>query len=224
MTEIRNAIARGYEVSRNWWDQVQASGVTEPQSVETVVANLDADDMEVDGANDMSPYVNIQLRHKIMRTLDRQKLHSQRLRFEHADAVEDIQRLDDLRDHIHQNHDWWKTLNHNTNSLLSANDWVTAMRLRLGAVHSLSDNVCAICGVRMLDSKAYHALCCARSQSTIGHNRVRDIIAGHFAKADPGTAIEVAGLCPQDPLARPADVLSRAPHNTRIVAVDIGIK
>ena len=98
------------------------------------------------------------------------------------------------------------------------------MRLRLGAVHILADMVCSLCGRCMLDGKAYHALCCDRAHSTIGHNRVRDIVAAHFSKADPGTATEVEGLCPRDPRARPADVLSRAPHNTKIAAVDIGIK
>ena len=41
---------------------------------------------------------------------------------------------------------------------------------------------------------------------------------------DPGTAMEVPGLCPAAPTLRPADVLTRAVHPTLTVAVDIGIR
>ena len=98
------------------------------------------------------------------------------------------------------------------------------MRTMLGAPHLVADNVCGCCGEQRLDSQCYHALCCAGSEKTIGHNRVRDCVAEAFHMADPGTAIEVPGLCPAAPTLRPADVLSRAPHPTLTIAVDVGIR
>ena len=94
----------------------------------------------------------------------------------------------------------------------------------LGANHLVTDNVCGCCGQERLDAQCYHALCCAGSERTIGHNRIRDCTAEAFHMADPGTAIEVPGLCPSAPTLRPADVLTRAVHASAMVAVDIGVR
>ena len=53
---------------------------------------------------------------------------------------------------------------------------------------------------------------------------IRDCLAEAFHTADPGTAIEVPGLCPQAPTLRPADVLTRAAHPTLTVAVEVGVR
>ena len=66
---------------------------------------------------------------------------------------------------------------------------LVAMRLRLGAPQTLADCVCTGCGERTLDMKAYHALCCARSENTIGHNRIRDQVAAYLTQSDPATTI-----------------------------------
>ena len=84
--------------------------------------------------------------------------------------------------------------------------------------------LCASCGERILDKVAYHALCCARGESTRGHNRVRDVMHGGFAAADAGANIEVLGLIPSHPDLRPADVLTSAAHPNKTTAVDIGIR
>ena len=98
------------------------------------------------------------------------------------------------------------------------------MRAMLGAKQLVADSVCGSCGEQRLDAQCYHALCCAGSEKTIGHNRLRDCVAEAFHMADPGTAIEVPGLCPAAPLLRPADVLTRAAHPALTVAGDVGVR
>ena len=84
--------------------------------------------------------------------------------------------------------------------------------------------MCGCCGQQRLDAQCFHALCCAGSEKTIGHNRARDCVAETFHSADLGTATEVPGLCTAAPTLRLADILSRAAHPALTVAVDIGIR
>jgi len=49
-------------------------------------------------------------------------------------------------------------------------------------------------------------------------------LAQAFREADPGTEKEVAGLVPSDPDLRPADILTRAAHAARNMAVDVMVK
>ena len=74
-----------------------------------------------------------------------------------------------------------------------------------------------------MDIQGRHALCCMGAATTIGHNRVRDVIAMGLAMADPGTVVEPLGLVPTRPELRPADVLSRAGLEHGLVACDSGI-
>ena len=74
-----------------------------------------------------------------------------------------------------------------------------------------------------MDVQGRHALCCLGAETTIGHNRLRDVIAMGLAMADPGTVIEPQGLVPTMPQLRPADVLSRAGLEQGLIAGDIGI-
>ena len=103
-------------------------------------------------------------------------------------------------------------------------EWATAMRVRLGADVVVTERVCRACGERVLDQQGYHALCCAKGESTKGHYRVRDELAAAFAEADPTVACEVSGLAPSRPELRPADVLTWAAHPSKAVAVDVMVK
>lgn len=98
------------------------------------------------------------------------------------------------------------------------------MRARLGAPILLVDSVCGCCGSQRMDTKVYHALCCALAESIVVHNRTRNCLADCIAQADPGTAIEVPGLCPVAPNLCPADILTTAAHPTLAAAVDLGIR
>ena len=143
--------------------------------------------------------------------------------YEREGQEEDVRRLADLLQTNDQEFTWWQSLNPETDRVLSSEDWVPAMRMMLGAPLLVGDSICGACGLDRLDAKGYHALCCARAQSTIGHNRARDCLAEMFWLADPSTSIEVPGLCPSAPTLRPADILTRAGHATKTLAVDVGI-
>jgi len=53
---------------------------------------------------------------------------------------------------------------------------------------------------------------------------VRDVLAETFALADPTTEKEVAGLVPDKPDLRPADILTQAAHATLTTAVDVTVR
>ena len=114
-------------------------------------------------------------------------------------------------------------LNLATEPVLAEEDWLRPQRLHLGCAQASSEMLCAPCGERVLDKVAYHALCCARGESTRGHNRVRDVIHEGFAAADAVANIEVLGFIPSHPDLLPADVLTSAAHPNKITAVDRGI-
>ena len=136
---------------------------------------------------------------------------------------DDIRRIEDLRD-PHQEHTWLYALNPATEPVMPAQDWVRAMRIRLGCDHMGAEMVCAACGTHVLDRQAYHALCYANGESTRGHNRVRNELLTGFSAADPTSAAEVEGLVPSQPRLRPADILTGAAHPTLGVAVDVMVK
>ena len=131
-------------------------------------------------------------------------------------------RLDDLNDE-HQEHTWLWALNPVTEPVLAQEDWITAVRLKLGCPQISSEMLCASCGDRVVDRQAYHALCCARGESTKGHNRVRDTFHARFAASDQGAAIEVEGLIPSQPQLRPADILTTSAREHGTSAMDVGI-
>ena len=103
-------------------------------------------------------------------------------------------------------------------------EWTTALRLRLECCFAAAEMICGACGKHVLDRQAYHALCCAKGDSTRGHYRVRDALLVPFAAADPATACEVPGLVPSHPQLRPADILTRAAHPRLDTAVDVVVK
>ena len=178
----------------------------------------DVDDNEDD--NGRTGAVHIQK--KLSALVDNAKVSRLGRRFEDADLIEDSLRLTDLRDE-HQEHSWMWALNPVTEPVLPEEDWLRAMRLRLGCDLISTDVLCASCGARVLDKGMYHALCCARGESTRGHNRVRDVMRAGFAAADAGASAEGLGLIPSMPDLRPADILTMAAQPNRITAVDVGI-
>ena len=135
----------------------------------------------------------------------------------------DALRLDELRD-PHQDHSWLLSLNPEVDVVLPEDEWIMAMRIRLGCPVVSGEHVCRCCGTKILDRQGYHALCCSLAESTRGHNSARDSLLAGFAVSDPGSAKEVAGLIPSAPDLRPADILTRAAHETTLVAVDVGVK
>ena len=100
------------------------------------------------------------IQRSLAHALDRQKLNRLSTRMQANGAQEDVRRLADLRDIKHQDHSWWKSLDPETDRVLLANEWIIAMRARLGAPILLADSICGRCGDHIMDVKGYHALCC----------------------------------------------------------------
>eukprot|EP00973_Karenia_brevis_P084902 11781054-Karenia_brevis.AAC.1 len=101
-----------------------------------------------------------------------------------ADACdhEGLRRLAELR-HPATCHAWLWQISPQDGTILRDQDFSTALRHRLGA-RFLSDSVaCRVCG-SALDVHATHALCCASSQSTIGHYNVARTLADGLKVAD----------------------------------------
>ena len=100
-------------------------------------------------------------------------------------------------------------------------EYVTAVRLRLGAAGPDEPAVCGRCGMSLLDASAAHALCCANA--VVGHNDVRDILHAAACSCDPSAEIEPLGLVPSHPTLRPADILTSAALPGRLAALDVGV-
>ena len=122
--------------------------------------------------------------------------------------------------HPLQEHSWlWALAPHRGPTLL-VEVFLGAVRVRFGVAGPSEPAPCALCGVLSTEGCAAHALCCARAQSTLGHNRLARQLAEAFRAVDPGTEVEPAGLIPA--LLRPADVLSGA-WGAGLTAFDVGI-
>jgi hypothetical protein len=211
------AIVRdGLRVAEDWWAQatqgfVAVQGAEHPDPA--------ADELEDDEpARPGAPHIQ----KKLCAVLDAKKFTALRACFLERGDMEDVLRLEDLNNE-HQEHSWLWALNPVTEPVLSQEDWLGAVRLRLGCPQLSSDILCASCGTRVLDRHGYHALCCARGESTKGHNKVRDTLHAGFAASDPGAAIEVQGLIASQPDLRPADILTTAAREHGTTAVDVGI-
>ena len=121
-------------------------------------------------------------------------------------------------------HEWLWALDSNKGPTLSSADFVSAVRLRLGAAGPAEDTPCACCGRAFLGPAATHVFLCARAPSTRGHNAVRDVLYDVASSIDPTTEKEPTGLIPSRPALRPADVLTGVSGlSGRLAALDVGI-
>ena len=80
---------------------------------------------------------------------------------------------------------------------------------------------CAACGQQHLDPLGIHCTCCAKAESTRGHNEIRDTLLMCLREVDAAAEKEVPGLAPSDPDLRPADVLTRATTRVGEMAIDV---
>ena len=134
----------------------------------------------------------------------------------------DVRRIRELRSK-EQDPSWIWSINKVTGPTLEPLHHSVAVRAMLGADFLFSPMLCHGCSSRMLDVQGCHALCCLGGASTVGHNKVRDVVALGMAVVDPATVTEAPGLVRSRPELRPADVLTRAGSNNGLVAIDVGI-
>jgi hypothetical protein len=219
---VQAAIDESSAACQEWWRKlVESAHLTRREdTTDTARANQNMD-LDEEEEETMRPGAKA-LQKRLSKVVDSRKLDDLMHHFVNQGFENDARRLDDLRDK-HQDHSWLLVLNPATDVVLAEDDWIIAARLRLGCAAVSGEHICSSCGSRVLDAQAYHALCCARGESTRGHNRVRNNMHAGFSVSDPGAAMEVEGLIPSSPTLRPADILTAAAHPTELVAVDVGI-
>ena len=131
-----------------------------------------------------------------------------------------VRRLDDLQ-HLEADHSWMWTLSKHKGRPLAPDDFVEALRIRLGVAGPSAPLPCGLCGAALLDNACAHAFCCARAESTRGHHGVTRALHAEFVIVDPGAELEAPGLIPGTRL-RPADILTSS-LNAGLTALDIGV-
>ena len=150
------------------------------------------------------------------------KLRSLKASLQRDNRQVDLARLAELCN-PEQCRSWLWSINKAVDPCLEPRLYSVAVRLMLGVDFVSGDSSCGGCGKKILDAQASHATCCHGAAVTIGHNRIRDVLAMGFAVSDPATTIEPAGLVPSNPALRPADILTRSARESGYAAVDVGV-
>ena len=176
------------------------------------------------GAEDDEHPLNVtfRLQHRLARISDEESLDRLSETLVRREEWSDVRRIRELR-HDTCSHEWLWAIGPGAGGTLDPEDYVTAVRLRLGASHTDEPVPCRSCGRTLLDPRAYHALCCACGPSTKGHNAVRDVILDFTRLADATAEPEVLGLIASAPGLRPADILTSALAVDRDTALDVGV-
>ena len=164
----------------------------------------------------------VALQRKILKLVDDERLESLDAELQAAEQWSDVRRIKEIRD-PRCSHNWLWALHPAHGCHMRPDEYVAAVRLRLGAEVAREPVICARCGIATMDRCGAHALLCSRAQATIGHNRVRDVLLDFIHMADPAAEIEVGGLIPTAMQRRPADILSGAALAGALAAIDVGI-
>jgi hypothetical protein len=138
-----------------------------------------------------------------------------------GDCHHDLRRLRELRDPS-VNHEWLHHLDKAVGRVMDDDDYIDAVRLRLGARVHPEPFVCPECG-SLSDTFACHSSCCAKAERTKGHYAVVGVCLDYIAKADPGATVEPAGLSESMPQARPGDIYTSGAVPNREAALDITV-
>ena len=117
---------------------------------------------------------------------------------------------------------WLWALGHKKQQTLPHEEFVIAVRLRLGASLIDSEAVCKLCGNAPIDRCCHHPLTCAIGEATKGHTKIRDSVMDLALKADPAAETEPVSLT-SHPGLRPADILCSAAIRGSLAALDVGV-
>ena len=189
------------------------AGPPRPFGADALLAPAGADDPE-------RPEETPGLQARLADMVARLRLESIEAALEDRRDVAGLALLADLRN-PGTDHGWlWELAGAGREALLPS-EFLTAVRLRLGAPVFVDPGPCARCGVERGISSG-HALCCAPGEATRGHNRIRDVLLGLASLSDGAACAEAPGLIAGAPLLRPADVLTSAAFG-RQTALDVSI-
>ena len=158
--------------------------------------------------------------HEITSAIDECVREGLRQEYANGQNYTALRRLDELSDK-NIDHSWLWHLSKHHGPILSSEEFIEAVRVRLGAAGPSEPVPCARCGRELLDSAGAHAACCACAEATIGHYSVARQVLNAALQCDPSAESETAGLIPGTRL-RPADVLTTALGNAT-TALDVGI-
>ena len=117
-------------------------------------------------------------------------------------------------------HNWLWHLSKHHGPCLSKQEFVEAVRVRLGTAGPTEPTPCARCG-KLFDCAGSHASCCGLAEATRGHYAVCQLVHNSCLLCDPSAEAEVPGLIRGTAL-RPADILTTALGNG-MTALDVGI-
>jgi hypothetical protein len=178
------------------------------------------------------------LQHRILAHIDNLHLHNQlgplrsNRRFLPPEQMERLLRLEDIA-HNTARHDWLWSINPAHGPVLSPDDYITAVRVRLGVPVASYEGTrrCGGCDVPQTAAQlGPHALLCTGSNGkrVIGHDRLRDHLFTLARASDPRARVEAALQdVPDVHRQRPADILlSVSPFRGGAggpLAVDVGI-
>ena len=111
-----------------------------------------------------------------------------------------------------QDHSWLWASRKQKQQVLSEEEFVIAVRLRLGA--DLIDDAitCAYCHEQTLDSSGHHALVRAGSHAVRGHAALSCEVMGWALQTDPAAESEPVGIVAQRSTLRPPGILCATTH------------
>jgi len=164
----------------------------------------------------------LHVQQRLTRIVDRCSEQGLVVKFQHQERWDDLQRLSDLADKD-ANHDWLWAIHRHKAQRLEPDEYVAAVRLRLGCAGPEEPTICGNCGCSLLSCAGTHALLCAKGESTRGHNDIRNELHSMASSIDPASELEPEGLIASRPHLRPADVLTGAFNNGHLAAVDVGV-
>ncbi len=141
---------------------------------------------------------------------------AQEQRWDDKDRMQDLVAED-------ANHEWLWAVHAKKNKVMNNEEYVSAVRLRLGCGGPEEPSVCGNCGEATIGRNGTHGLLCCKGESTRGHNAIRDELHSIATPIDRNAETEPEGLIASQPRLRPADVLTGAFHNGRLAAVDVGV-
>jgi hypothetical protein len=184
-----------------------------------LVADAGAEDLEHPYGRQAGP----QVQRALAQIIDECPAEGLRLHFEAAGATGafSAKRLSDLAD-ASVDHCWlWGTAAAHGGILDDHEEFIEAVRVRLGTGGPGEATLCQCCGEHVLDPSGRHASTCALGEATRGHNGIKNVLFAYAQIADPQSELEPTHVIASRPQDRPADILSAA--TGRLSALDVGV-